>query len=152
MIQGSKNAVRVRLEGELPTDWHIIDAADTAMAVRGPSNGAGARTTMSVSVVQDDGTTEEAAATVMERLRVRRPEGLLVSSDIWPHPAFGDGRFLQSADLVGDEASAHDVYVFVTDGTRIEVEVDCALADLLALEDQVAAIVARLRTDSQVTR
>ena len=39
---------------------------------------------------------------------------------------------------------AHDTYLFVDHGRRVRVEVDCALADLLGLEETIAALVARL--------
>lgn len=152
MLQGTTGALSVRLQGEPPAGWHTTQVTDHALVLQGPSRGDGPRPRVRATATADDTTVEDAAAAVVERLRARRPEAVVVSSDIWPHPSFGEGRFVQSADLAGQVAGAHDVYVFVAGGARVEVEVDCALEDLLTIEEQVAAVVARLRLGAEVPR
>ena len=52
---------------------------------------------------------------------------------------------LQTARLDGGTAMAHDRYVFVDGHRVISITLDCALAELLTVEDEVAAIVASVQ-------
>lgn len=157
MTRGSEMS-RVRLAGELPAGWHAV-ADDTAdLRFEGPVGREGVTGTIRVWVdtalsSADTGTSgangsadgiEEASMHLMTQLQASRPEAILANCELWPHPVWGDGRYIQSAYIDGRTTMAHDTYLFVDHGRQVRVEVDCALADLLALEETIAALVARL--------
>lgn len=88
----------------------------------------------------------------MKDLQVARPEAILTNCELWPHPIWGIGRYIQSAYIQGRTTMAHDIYLFVEGDRRVRVEVDCALADLLTLEETIATLVARLDAPRPVLR
>jgi hypothetical protein len=130
---------RVRFAGELPTDWHQVADDGADLRLQGPTGAEGVRGTLAVRVDGGvDAGIEEAS------MQTARPEAILANCELWPHPVWGDGRYIQSAYIDGRTTMAHDTYLFVDHGRRVRVEVDCALADLLGLEETIAALVARL--------
>ena len=82
---------------------------------------------------------------LLHELQAVRPDALLANCELWPHLQWGDGRYIQTAYVEGDVTMANDVYLFVAGHTAVRIEVDCELAQLLAVEEAVATIVARLR-------
>ena len=140
---------RVRFAGELPTDWHQVADDGADLRLQGPTGAEGVRGTLAVRVDGGvdggvDAGIEEASMQLMRELQTARPEAILANCELWPHPVWGDGRYIQSAYIDGRTTMAHDTYLFVDHGRRVRVEVDCALADLLGLEETIAALVAGL--------
>ena len=148
---------RVRFAGELPTDWHQVADDGADLRLQGPTGAEGVRGTLAVRVDGGvdggvDAGIEEASMQLMRELQTARPEAILANCELWPHPVWGDGRYIQSAHLDGVLTLAHDVYLFVDGGRTIRIEVDCALSQLLLIEETVATIVARLRRTSGARR
>lgn len=144
MTLGSEMS-RVRLGGDLPMGWQYAADSGADLRIDGPMGREGVTSTLRVWVDAgaDEGI-EEASMHLMTDLQSARPEAILANCELWPHPVWGDGRYIQSAYIAGRTTMAHDIYLFVVDGRQVRVEVDCALADLLALEETIAMLVARL--------
>lgn len=148
---------RRRVEGcacvmvDAPSTWSVEDAApapsvETAdLVLVGPRRGHGPRPKVSVRVLDDAGAVAGAPLRVWEALRRHHPHAVFTSSEMWPHPVWGDGHHVQTARVERHATLAHDCYVFDDAGRAVQIEVECALADLLPLEDQVADIVAHVR-------
>ncbi|MDO5710325.1 MAG: hypothetical protein Q4P32_01110 [Micrococcales bacterium] len=152
MTRGSELS-RVRLDGDLPKGWSAVPEAGTDLRIDGPIGSEGVAGTLRVWVDSGvDGGIKETSMLVMKELQAARPEAILANCELWPHPVWGDGRYIQSAYIDGRKTMAHDTYLFVSKGRRVRVEVDCALADLLALEETVATLVARLDDAMPVLR
>ena len=148
---------RVRFAGELPTDWHQVADDGADLRLQGPTGAEGVRGTLAVRVDGGvdggvDAGIEEASMQLMRELQTARPEAILANCELWPHPVWGDGRYIQSAYIDGQATMAHDVYLFVDGDRCIRVVVDCALADLLALEETIAGLVAHLDAPRPVLR
>ncbi len=94
---------------------------------------------------REAGDLEELVAATWRDVQRRYRSALLTSSDVWPHPVWGEGRLIQTARVERGATMAHDCYLFRSGRDVIRVEVDCPLADLLAIEDDIADIVAHLR-------
>ena len=144
MTLGSEMS-RVRLGGDLPMGWQYAADSGADLRIDGPMGREGVTGTLRVWVDAgaDEGI-EEASMHLMTDLQSARPEAILANCELWPHPVWGDGRYIQSAYIDGRTTMAHDTYLFVDHGRRVRVEVDCALADLLGLEETIAALVAGL--------
>ena len=123
----------------------VPDASAAVLVLIGPHRGRGPRPTVSIRVVDGIGTVGEAPYRVWESVRRHHPHAVFTSSDVWPHPVWGEGRLVQTARVEKDATVAHDCYVFDDAGRAVQIEVECALADLLPLEEELADIVAHVR-------
>lgn len=136
-----------RLRASAPPGWSVVDEPKTAeVVVLGPTGSHGVQARVEVrSETQPAEPIEAISRATVKQLRSERPDTLVAGCDVWPHPLWGPGRLLQTARLDDGLAMAHDRYVFV-DGQRvISITLDCALAELLRVEDEVAAIVASVQ-------
>lgn len=88
---------------------------------------------------------ERAALRALTEVRGGAPDSVVVACDVWPHPVWGIGRLIQSARVHDGQMAAHDLYLFIEGEQRITFQVDCLLSDLLAIEEDVATIVASTR-------
>ncbi|WP_168582330.1 hypothetical protein [Gephyromycinifex aptenodytis] len=95
---------------------------------------------------------EEVSLQIMSEVQAEGPQALVLTCDVWPHPVWGVGRLIQSARVQDGQTLAHDLYLFVAGEKRITFHVDCLLADLLSIEEDVAAIVASTRPDGEESR
>lgn len=111
----------------------------------GPRRGPGPRPRVSIKVVDGPALLGDAPSQVWESVRRTHPHAIFTSSDLWSHPVWGEGRLVQTARVEPDGTRAHDCYVFLDADRAVQIELDCALADLLPLEEQVADIVAHVR-------
>ncbi len=152
MTRGSELS-RVRIVGGLPAGWRETQERGVDLRIDGPSGTEGVAGSLRVWIDADkfDGI-EQASMQLMKDLQVSRPEVILTNCELWPHPVWGDGRYIQSAYIDGQATMAHDVYLFVDGDRCIRVVVDCALADLLALEETIAGLVAHLDAPRPVLR
>lgn len=146
---------RRRVEGracvvvDAPTAWTADESRAPATAdlvLVGPCRGRGPRPRVSIKVVdQVQPETVLDDSRVWESVQRSHPQAVFASTDVWPHPVWGEGRLVQTARVEDDATLAHDCYVFSDAGRAVRIEVDCALADLLPLEEQLADIVAHVR-------
>lgn len=144
MIQAIDGRGLITVQGPLPTGWNrIVGAAEPTF--EGPAAGDGIAARLRVIVEPGTEGIETASLGLMREIQLTRPGALVVNCELWPHPQWGDGRYIQSAYLEGDVTLAHDIYLFLHAGRAIRVEVECALMQLLSIEEAVATIVARLR-------
>lgn len=88
---------------------------------------------------------ERVSVRVMNEVQAAAPDAVVIACDVWPHPVWGVGRYIQSARVEDGQTLAHDRYVFVGGDRCITVSVDCLLSDLLSIEEDVAVIVASVR-------
>ncbi len=102
------------------------------------------RVVMSVRVIEPE-PIESASIRVMNEMRLHRPGTLLTTCDMWPHPVWGTGRYLQSTYATRDQAYARDCYLFLAGDLQVTITVECLLTDLLNLEDLVAEMVAAVK-------
>lgn len=153
-----KTTQRQRVEGracivDAPSSWTAEHDASNATAgpmwpdlvLVGPHRGCGPRPRVSISVVESTDALYDAPGRVWESVQRAHPQAILTSSDVWPHPVWGEGRLVQTARVEQGATLAHDCYVFVDAERSVRMEVDCALVDLLPLEDQLADIVVHTR-------
>lgn len=152
-----RSAERRRVEGrsvvdvDVPSAWvaEVDGGADNDrgadLVLVGPRRGLGPRPRVSVRVVDGGGALCDAPVQVWEAMRRDHPQAVFTSSDVWPHPVWGAGRLVQTARVGRDSTVAHDCYVFNDAGRAVQIETECALVDLLPLEDQFADIVAHVR-------
>ncbi len=137
------------IDGALPYGWQVDDGAGADLRLVAQPRASGDRPTATVRVrAKAAEPIEDAAGHLLEQVAQVRPERVIANCDVWPHPVWGIGRLVQTAYLRGEKTMAHDVYLFVDGPLEIRVEVDCELVSLLAIEEQVATIVARIRTDA----
>ncbi|MEP7160984.1 MAG: hypothetical protein ABI746_07755 [Dermatophilaceae bacterium] len=114
------------------------------LILEGPSVSRG-RPRVSVRVRPAGSSLDADGQRVADELTQDDPSALVTSCDVWPHPVWGEGIVVQSARMDDRTTWARDCYVF-QDGTDVVLfDVECALEHLLALEDQVADIVAHTR-------
>lgn len=152
-----KTTERRRVEGracvvvDAPSTWSAADDLHSPRSARadlvlvGPPRDRGPRPRVVISVVEGAGPVADAPIRVWDELRRRHPQAVFTSSEVWPHPVWGEGRLVQTARVQDDATFAHDCYVFDDAGRAVQIEVECALVDLLPLEDQLADIVAHVR-------
>ncbi len=152
MIIGELRRCRglAEVDAEVPATWqcaepHPDGAEGVDLLLIRPGSRWGRVPRLQVIFEEEPGHIDQAAHRIWEGLRERCPHSLLASQDIWPHPYWGEGRLVQTARVEAGIAVAHDCYIFV-DGVRtIRVEIECALADLLSVEEEVADIVSHVR-------
>lgn len=148
MVQSTRMPGGVYVDGHLPTGWAYRPGTGEAdLRIEGPSSADGIETVVRVRVDAAAEPIEASSLHLMQDIARDRPAALLANCELWPHRQWGDGRYIQSASVQGASTLAHDVYLFVSDSRRVRVEVDCSLAQLLAVEEAVATIVGRLRFD-----
>lgn len=152
MMQVVTRRASIELAGDTPAGWSRREQPGADLAFEGPISIDGTDTTVRVVVEPGGESIETASLRLMKELQLAHPDALLVNCELWPHPQWGDGRYIQSAHLDGMLTLAHDVYLFVDRGRTIRIEVDCALSQLLLIEETVATIVARLRRTSGARR
>lgn len=152
-----KTTERRRVEGracvvvDAPSSWtsddeaHQFGGTPADLVLVGPRRGRGPAPRVSVKVFDGGEAVSDAPFRVWETVQRDHPHAVFASSDVWPHPFWGEGRLVQTARVERDATLAHDCYVFADAGRAVQIEVDCALADLLPLEEQLADIVAHVR-------
>ena len=149
MIHTTDRRRRVTLDGDVPTGWSVVEDGAAELSFYGPRGRDGSVPQIRVIAEQGERAIEAASLRLMRELQLARPDALLVNCELWPHLQWGDGRYIQSAYLQGDSTLAHDIYLFVDGPWAVRIEVNCALSQLLAIEDAVATIVARLRDEEE---
>ncbi len=148
MVQTTGTLGELRHEGRLPRGWVRLASAQ-GLRFEGPRGGDGSAALVTVTTADGADDIDVESLRLMAELTTAYPDSLLANCELWPHPQWGDGRFVQSAHVTGRQTQAHDVYLFVADGQRIRIDVTCPLARLLTIEEAVAAIVARLRASEE---
>lgn len=143
MTHATDRQGHLTLNGPLPTGWSIEGTADLIFA--GPRGIDGTPARIRVTVEPEQESVEAVSLRLMREIQLTRPEALVVNCELWPHVQWGDGRYIQSACFEAGTTIAHDIYLFAHGGRSIRIEVDCELTQLLAIEEAVATIVARLR-------
>lgn len=123
----------ITCRGELPSGW-VWHADDRALVLEFED---GVEEQAARLTVTTDATASQAAGRPRQWRRV-------TSSEPWPHRTWSHGQLEQAVYLDGDVAMAHDVFSFRTATSAVRVDLDCGLTELLALEDDVATIVAQL--------
>ncbi len=137
------------VEIDVPPRWGEVAGNQTRsdspdLILEGPSASRG-RPRVSVRVRPAGTSLDAEGLRVADELTQADPSALVTSCDVWPHPVWGEGILLQSARMDDRTTWAHDCYVFQDGADVILFDVECALERLLALEDQVADIVAHTR-------
>ncbi|MBW3083841.1 hypothetical protein KEM60_00019 [Austwickia sp. TVS 96-490-7B] len=140
---------RARVEAAVPRGWLQDHATDPGMSADlvlwGPRGRRGRRPRLTVEIQDSDVDLTSTAGGVARSHDQRHPGSVIVSTDVWPHPVWGDGLLLQTARVDGDHALAHDYYVFLDGPHTVCIDLECPLADLLGIEDEVADIVSHIR-------
>ncbi len=140
------------VEVDAPGGWVAVDASAGCAAptlapdlvLECPQPGRAAAPRVSVTVAPRGDSLDADSRRVAAQLQAD-PSAYMASCDIWPHPVWGDGLLLQSARLGEGGTLAHDCFLFHDGRDLVQVDVQCALDDLLTLEEDVADIVARTR-------
>lgn len=141
---------RALVEVDVPDGWLMSTEpfpteGEPDLVLRGPATTTSISPRLAVTIEDSSADLGSLSAQVWTRFSRQHPAAVLTSSDVWPHPVWGDGRLVQSARVEGDVTLARDWYLFRDTGQVIRIEIDCPLADLLELEDDVADIVAHVR-------
>ncbi|GAB77833.1 hypothetical protein SAMN05421595_0342 [Austwickia chelonae] len=152
MIIGERRRCRgsAEVDAETPATWrcaepHPDEAGQVDLLLIGPGSRWGRSPRLRVIFEEGTDRIDQVANRIWEELRERCPHSLLASQDIWPHPYWGEGRLVQTARIEAGIAVAHDCYIFVEGHRTIRIEIECALADLLTVEEEVADIVSHVR-------
>lgn len=145
---------RTRVEVDAPVGWVAVEESAGSAApqesapdlvLECPRPGSAAAPRVSVTLAPRGETLDADSRRVAAWLETAAPSAYMASCDVWPHPVWGDGLLLQSARIRDGATLAHDCFLFHDGRHLVQVDVQCALDDLLTLEDQVADIVARTR-------
>lgn len=143
-----------RVQVDAPEGWFAIEGVGDVAACEVPSPdlvlecpqpGRATPPRVSVTMAPRGESLDADSRRVAALLEGADPSAYVASFDIWPHPVWGDGLLLQSAAIRGGATIAHDCFLFHDERELVLVDVQCVLDDLLALEDEVADIVARTR-------
>jgi hypothetical protein len=119
------------------------DDAELVLARRNNPQGQ-FRPNLVVTATRSTSTIQAMSTVAMATALATAPGTHLLSCDIWPHPALGDGRRIEFAYLSAAEAVCVTQWIFATDGHEISATASRSVDQVLAADETFDWIVGTL--------